>query len=499
MHYFPSAPVTSRPREKAYKAQFQEWNWEKNLRKPISDFIYVKEQERKSQGKKTTFVYGGSTISTTRLNRICKRMATVDAKTHSEARIKTPHGLSYHTPIHTSNRRLLNHHIHPVESDVISDDFAVWLGLIKGPQEDDPFHRLEHSIFHSTQVPGASSISLRNFELYESVSCDIDAAIQECLFECRSSDIMSSVVEFFQDPFLLSKRRSHDGCCIVWADYEFVTLPLLQFKTLSLVSVGLYNESEVLMDKLLERHSACIEYKSTQYFRKIVPMIVLLAKIYLVQGKFYVLKKLVCSTLSDTRNVPGLENETWKLHQILYAAMMFELYPKGVTSVHFSVERLEKQVLADLLASAAILDSPGNLRHNIFILGALELLRYRCCHFHDAAANDLSAILSQEQAVLETTLTYATEDTDVHMVLVAANGLVESFKALQNDRQAEFWERRMNQMRPTDEWKYRLSATAVPVYKTLERYVEKEWPSVPLIRTGGSEVFLAYETSLPLP
>ena len=252
------------------------------------------------------------------------------------------------------------------------------------------------------------------------------------------------------------------------------------------------------MNKLLERHSACIENKSTQYFRKIIPIIVLLSKTYLAQGKFYVLKKLVSNTLSDSCDLPELENETWTLHQILYAAMMFELYPQGIANVRFSVDRLEKQVLIDLLASAAATDTPSDLRHNIFILGALELLRYRCCHFHGAGASDLSAILNQEQAVLDTTLPYATEDTDVHMVLVAANGLLESFTALQNHGQAQYWDTQLRQMRPTDEWKYRLSATAVPVYKTLERYIEQEWPYVPLIRSGGSEVCPAYETSAPL-
>ncbi|MCJ1430809.1 hypothetical protein MMC27_000159 [Xylographa pallens] len=353
--------------EKAYKAHFQEWNWEKNLKKPITDFIHVKEEQRRSQGKTTTFVYRGSTISKARLNRIRKRMATVDAKTYSEARVETPCGLSYHTPILRSNRRLLDHRTHSVTADVSTENFAAWLGLVDTPQDadDEPIHRLKQSIFRSTEVPGASAISLRNLELYESVSRDVDAAIHECITECRSSNIMGSVIKFFQDPILLTKRRIHDGRCIVWAEYEFVTLPVLYFKTLCLVTVGRYNESEVLMDKLLERHSVCIKNKSTQYFRKIIPMIVLLSKTYLAQGKFYVLKKLVTSTLSDSCNLQGLENETWALHQILYAAMMFELYPKGVTNVRFSVDNLEKQVLTDLLASATAIDTPSNLQHNI--------------------------------------------------------------------------------------------------------------------------------------
>ncbi|MCJ1384778.1 hypothetical protein MMC17_007896 [Xylographa soralifera] len=483
--------------EKAYKAQFQEWNWEKNLKKPITDFIHVKEEQRKSQGKTTTFIYRGSTISKARLNRICKRMANVDTKTYSEAIIKTPRGLSYHTPIPSSNRRLLSNRTCSVTGGVDPESFAAWLGLINGPQGNDPFHRLEQAIFCWTGTPGHSTISLRNFELYESASCVVDAAIQECIIKCRSSDGMSSAIKFFDDPLLLSKRRIHDGRCIVWADYEFVTLPVLYCKTLCLAAAGRYNESEVLMDKLLERHSRCIKDKSTQYFRKIVPMIILLSKIYIAQGKFYVLKKLVSGTLSDTRSLHGLENETWMLHQILYAAMMFELYPKGATNVRFSVDRLEKQVLTNLLASAVALNTPSNLQHHTFILGALELLRSRCWHFHGAAANDLSAILVHEQAVLGRALN-AMEDTDVDMVLVAANGLVESLHALQNDGQAQFWERKLAQIHSTDGWKHRPSAAEIPVYKTLERYVEQEWPFVPLIRSRGSEVPPVCEMSASL-
>ena len=422
----------------------------------------------------------------------------MDAKHYPKRIIRTHFGLSYHTPIPWSNRRLLDNRTHSITTDLSANKLAAWLGLVNVPQDSGPLNRSEQSFSRSTKVPGASSISLRNFDLYESASCDIDTAIQELIAECQSSASTRSFIEFFRHPALLSKTRTHDGRCIIWADYEIVTLPVLYFKTLCLVAVGSYNEREVLIDDLLERHSTCIKDKSTQYFRRVVPMIVLLSKIFLTQGTFYMLEKLVSSTLLDFSNIQGLENESWQLHQLLYAAMIFEPYPKEVTMVHFSVYRVEKQVLIDLLTSAAANNTPSNLRHNIFILGALELLRLHCSHLHCAADSALSATPDQEQAVLDTTFAHAIEDTDVHMVLVAANGLVESFKALRNDGQAQYWETRLNQLRPADEWKHSLLAAAAPIYKTLERYIEHEWPFVPLIRSGASEVFPAYETSAPL-
>ncbi|MCJ1404123.1 hypothetical protein MMC11_007348 [Xylographa trunciseda] len=484
--------------EMAYKVRFQEWNWEKRLRKPPTDLLLKEEEQRKAQGKSTTFTYLGSTISRPKMNRFRKRTATVDTKTYSQLITKTLCGLPYHTPSPGRYHHVLGHHTCSSRTAVMDDDFAAWLGLIPDSKYDDTIHRLEQSIIRLTGLPNANKISLRDFELYESASREINAAAQECVMKCQSSYGMSFAIKFFNDPLLLSKRRVHDGRSFAWADYEFVTLPILYCKALCLAAVRRYDESEVLVDKLLERHRRCVENKSTQYFRKIIPMIVLLSKTYLARGKFYVLKKLVSGTLSETRSFQGLEHETWTLHQILYAAMMFELHPKGVTDVPFSVDRLEKHILTDLLACTAATNMPGNLRHNVFILGALELLRHRCWHLHGAAARDLSAIIHQEHAFLETTWAHASEDTDIHMTLAAAAGLVESSEALQNDGQAQFWQTWLDQMFPAGDWKHRLAAPAVPVYKTLERYVEEEWPFVPLIRGSGSEVSPPYESSAPL-
>jgi len=58
--------------EKAYKDQFREWKWEKNLKKPLVAFMVNKAEERNVLGKDTKFEYRGVEVPNAKLRRYSK-------------------------------------------------------------------------------------------------------------------------------------------------------------------------------------------------------------------------------------------------------------------------------------------------------------------------------------------------------------------------------------------------------------------------------------------
>jgi len=58
--------------EKAYKDQFREWKWEKNLKKPLVAFMVNKAEERNALGKDTKFEYRGVEVPNAKLRRYSK-------------------------------------------------------------------------------------------------------------------------------------------------------------------------------------------------------------------------------------------------------------------------------------------------------------------------------------------------------------------------------------------------------------------------------------------
>ena len=470
-------------RETAYKAQFQEWNWEKNLRKPITDFILRKEEQRKAQGKETTFVYRGITIPRAKVNRIGKRRLT-DSLAGYDSRLKTPRGLSYRTP--KLGDRIPNDLCCSKPVDY-TEDFATWLGLIKDA------HCTTDTNFKHTEL--VISLYIANFDLISTSTlnlqsnnpiCDkVDATLKKFITRCRLSNDMNAALSYFSDPLLLSKRRLIGDRWIVWQDHETVARAVLFSRALCLANVQRHSESEILLDKLLTRYSGSHCETSKQDFSKTFPTIVLVSKVYLAQDKYYSLRTLVYHTLDNLKNEREMAKQRFMLHKLLCTAMMLKIRPEVVRDLDL-VERLEKRVLTDLLTAAADVETFGDLHDKMFALGALELLRHRCWHFHGIKGADLPAIVEREQYLLDKTWKDASSGIDRHVTLVAAEGLIESLGALKRDREAERWESRFKQRHNWSDLEYGLSVPFIPFFKIVTRFVEQEWPFLSLTREGPS-------------
>ena len=359
--------------EKAYKAQFRVWKWEKNLKKPVVDFMLQKLEERKRQGKSTRFRYRGNEVLNSKLQRHSKGVTRVSDPCFSRLS-----GVSYYTSVSSKTSGRSNEEPSQSASDPSSCKFM---------NLKQSFERKLNEIMETVRQEQNTLGHKPGWN--KDVCSEIELALVP-FFSTGSADRINDVVP---------------GCSH-WIStagpFDSVALPLLYFTARCQADLGRYAESEVILDKLLVRYNQLSTMDSPTYVDKIIATVLLFSKVLLVQHKLCTLETLLISIQKwfRERSILLPSQEEFLLQRLLNITIIQQIdledfdVPVDVWRLAISFHHEKLWAVAKRMVHLVKYKNLSLDKTKLeCVLGSLEILR-RYHHADDAISDTFSIVLT---------------------------------------------------------------------------------------------------------
>ncbi|MCJ1474100.1 hypothetical protein MMC13_002758 [Lambiella insularis] len=452
--------------EKAYKEQFRDWGWEKNLKRETVEFMLSKEQHRQTLGKQTVFEYKGVEVPNSKLRHSYKRSAKL-TNTPSLSSTKTPMFVPYYTPPSTFNSSYKKHMTSNTQAQMVTLPRPTTppkgsSGLLPTNRYHENIVAIEDSINRGVES---------GFDVEPTAITKFEIALNDFIFKCLSYNDIDSAVSYFNQRDLPHKlwlgngdnRYSQDE------DMRVVNQMISYCKAGCLIAVHRFAEGDAVIDRILRT------FHETPAFgpaTRVSPI------------------KVMFSNLSDLLVSQSLLPNPLKLQTILMlrkiqcTIVVLELEPWKWDKVEIRMDQRHELVLTEMTSySSNDMLVSGQSRVG-FVLAALDILLY---HYRLVSNHEqLRVVLEKTQATLDNLL--YTDHVNFDLALHTGHALVEAYVLLRLEEQADYWRSKMDSLPSRLLSKYRIpnssharwSRTVPLLHAPLECFLNQDWPYIKL-------------------
>ncbi|MCJ1395199.1 hypothetical protein MMC18_008082 [Xylographa bjoerkii] len=313
---------------------------------------------------------------------------------------------------------------------------------------------------------------------------------------CRESNDIAFALLCFTGG-ALSRLISDVFASKKWNVMISIKLPFLLCHARLSTASGRYSDGENLIDKVLLGYMWIHEADDLQRFKSSFPAVLLLAKAYLAQSKFFLLRKLVFTSLAEAEALERaveVKEETLQLQKLLliFGGVMLSVDEFAVSG--FGMCLNEEHLLHDILAILK-----DNDDENEFTLGLLSYLRGR--YDKTWVLERLEPILESMEEIIHRTIEANSDQPGSPIMIDAIRELIRSYYPLRKWGAITRWRKELNRQTSVREavTAQRVGSASkqvlydekqekgldsrspdFPLKLIFKRFLWQEWPCIPL-------------------